>query len=525
MGELILLIVNLKERFTALPVQAKRLLGIGVVLALAVALPLFIWAVVTQRFLISKKAQETPRVNINITGAPSIGPSNAPVTVVEFGDFQCEFCKAFHDNTLQQLLSAYPTQIKFVWKNFPLTPLHPLAETMSEAAMCANDQGFFWQMSDLLFANQDATDSAALKALAHQNLTGLNTATFDLCLDSASHSAEIQQDKTDGTNAGVTGTPTFFINGLKVVGNQPLSALQAIIDQELLPSPSPTESPTASPSINDDVFFKSQGNSVVFTTTDENPNVSVAPENLVAGKTYVLQIIYSLQNNQKSQEASSSGIPVIVLVDNVFKSAKDIPYSLIANHTDGASDTQSASFTAQGNTTTISVVFDPNNIFPETNESNNTLTFNFSRSSATPTPTATPSPEPTFVPGEPNSCGGTCGSHYNCAANYFCYEGFCRRPECRERTDCNCAGTPTPTSKSKFRVRATATPAVVYLTANPKSTPKGTITPKPTATASPTATPGIIKTSPNLSFLLYIAAAAGAGAIILLLIGRMTRPK
>ena len=149
----------------------------------------------------------------------------------------------------------------------------------------------------------------------------------------------------------------------------------------------PYPTPTIDPSATDDIYFISNTNqSLSFTTTDQNPNISIDPNNLVNGKTYVLNINYSLQNDLKSQTASTSGIPVIILVDNVFKSAKEIPYSLIANHRDGASDTQSLSFTAQGNSTKIEVIFDPNDIFHETNETNNNVQFVFDRNHASPSP-------------------------------------------------------------------------------------------------------------------------------------------
>ncbi len=128
---------------------------------------------------------------------------------------------------------------------------------------------------------------------------------------------------------------------------------------------------------NDDVYFKDAGNSFTLTTTNKNPNVSINPEELIAGETYVLNVTYALQNNLKSQTASTSGIPVVVLVNNQFKSGNDIPYSLIAAHNDGASDTQSMSFTASGNETQIEIQFDPNNIFKETNEANNSYTYSF----------------------------------------------------------------------------------------------------------------------------------------------------
>jgi protein-disulfide isomerase len=238
--------MNLIKRFKSLPISARRQLSLGIVIAFTVALPLFVWAIVSQKFLINQKAQEVQRVTVSTDGAPYFGPLDAPITILEFSDFQCSFCKSFHDVTLQPLLQAYPNQIRFVVRNFPLLASHPDSENAAEAALCANEQDMYWQMSDLLFANQDNLTIANLKTLAAT--LDINLPQFNSCLDTLKYSATIQQDIVDGTSYGLVATPTFFINGIPVMGAQPLSAFQQIIDQELNPEPSPTESPTASPS-------------------------------------------------------------------------------------------------------------------------------------------------------------------------------------------------------------------------------------------------------------------------------------
>lgn len=497
--------MNLKERLKSLPVSSKRTLGLGVVLALLVALPLFVWGILTQTLEIREKA-DVVRVMVPVDGEPFLGPVDAPVTIVEYGDLQCPFCKDFAENTLSQIRAAYPTQVKLVYKDFPLTGIHPLALDAAIAGQCSFAQNKFWEMHDLIYANQDTLSEQSFASFSAQ--LNLNQNTFDQCYAAQIPLAEVNQDLAEGQDLGVVGTPTFFVNGIRVDGAQPFSVFQSLIESELNPTPSPT------PTGGDDVFFKSEGNSVVFTTTDQTPNVSIAPEDLINGKTYVLQVIYSLQNNIKSQEATTSGIPVIVLIDNVYKSSKDIPYSLIAVHQDGASDIQTASFVAQDSGTALSVSFDPNNIFPETNETNNILTFNFPRATPTPTATATPTP---YVPGEPNYCNGTCGSHENCQANYFCYQGFCRNPLCPNDSACGCA-TPTPTAKLKV-VKASPTMAVIKLTPMPSPTVS------PTPYEMPTAIPLATSETPNkFNFLLYVAGGSFLLALLLLGISKIKPP-
>lgn len=150
----------------------------------------------------------------------------------------------------------------------------------------------------------------------------------------------------------------------------------------------PTTPPIVEPS--DDLRFSTGYTAITFTTTDQTPNVSIDPNKLVSGKTYLLNLTYQIQNDYKTQDATSAGIPVILLANNNFLSAKDMPYSLIAGHADGAGDNQSATFVA-GATNTIELQIDPNNIFGETNETNNKLTLTFPQGSS-PAPTASSSP-------------------------------------------------------------------------------------------------------------------------------------
>jgi len=175
---------------------------------------------------------------------PAWGPVGAAVTIIEFSDYQCPFCKRFYDETLPQIQATYEGRVRFVYRDFPLTSIHPHAQKAAEASECADEQGRFWEYHGLLWANQQELDVASLKAYAGE--LGLDTATFDGCLDSGKYSQEVQKDYSDGISYGVQGTPWFFINGVEVQGAQPFSNFQTVIDS-LLASATPSPSPTASP--------------------------------------------------------------------------------------------------------------------------------------------------------------------------------------------------------------------------------------------------------------------------------------
>jgi protein-disulfide isomerase len=178
-------------------------------------------------------ATSTPqyvRYTIPTDGFPSLGPANAPITIVEFGDFQCPFCKQWHQETYQPLLAAYPGKIRVVFRDFPLTSIHPNAEPSAEAAQCANEQNAFWPYHDKLF-NGDTLSDAVYQQYA-QDL-GLDMTQFNTCYSSHKFQQAIQTDSSYALSIGVNSTPTFFINGLAVIGAQPLDAFKQVIDKEL----------------------------------------------------------------------------------------------------------------------------------------------------------------------------------------------------------------------------------------------------------------------------------------------------
>jgi protein-disulfide isomerase len=176
-------------------------------------------------------APEVQRLDVDIAGAPYKGPANAPVTLVEFSDFHCPFCKQIEDNnTLTQLLSKYGDQLKLVWIDYPIDQLHPQARKAHEAARCAGDQGKFWEYHKALYTGGPKSGDQ-LKTVAQQ--VALDMASFDACLSSGKYQAAVQKDVDQGKRLSVTGTPTFFVNGRPLIGAQPLDAFARVIDDEV----------------------------------------------------------------------------------------------------------------------------------------------------------------------------------------------------------------------------------------------------------------------------------------------------
>jgi len=160
------------------------------------------------------------------------GEEDAPVTIVEFSDYECPYCGRFYSQTRDQIISEYVDtgKVKMVFRDFPLS-FHQNAQKAAEAAECAGEQGKYWEMHDALYSNQQSLDVASIKGYAAD--LGLNTGDFESCLDNGDMAAEVQKDFTEGQGYGVRGTPAFFINGKLVSGAQPFSVFQQAIDAEL----------------------------------------------------------------------------------------------------------------------------------------------------------------------------------------------------------------------------------------------------------------------------------------------------
>ncbi|MGZ6141449.1 MAG: thioredoxin domain-containing protein [Myxococcaceae bacterium] len=169
-----------------------------------------------------------PKVEVAAEG-PSRGPANAPVTIVEFSDFQCPYCSRA-EGVVTQVLDLYKDKVRLVYRDYPL-PFHENAVKAAEAAHCAGDQGKYWEMHGKLFANQASLDPKALKA--HARDLKLDGSKFDKCLDSGEKAKVVEASRKAGEEAGVNGTPAFFVNGRMISGAQPLESFKAVIDPEL----------------------------------------------------------------------------------------------------------------------------------------------------------------------------------------------------------------------------------------------------------------------------------------------------
>jgi protein-disulfide isomerase len=172
---------------------------------------------------------EPYRVPVEVGTAPVRGNPKAPVTILEFSDFQCPFCVRARP-TVSRVREAYGDKVRWVFRHFPLD-FHAQAEKAGEAAACAGDQGKFWEMHDLLWSNTAKLQVPDLKA--HAATLGLDAAAFGECLDSGRHGGLVSGDLAAGQGYGVSGTPAFFVNGRPLVGAQPFEAFAQVIDDEL----------------------------------------------------------------------------------------------------------------------------------------------------------------------------------------------------------------------------------------------------------------------------------------------------
>ncbi len=182
------------------------------------------------------KGEATDPVSIKSRNQePVLGNKNAKVTIVEFADFQCPYCQSFFNQTFPEIEKKYieTGKVKYIFRHYPLS-FHVNAEISSVAAECANIEGKFWEYHDLLFANAqpDGTNLALADLKKYGTTLGLGSK-FDQCLDSKATLEIVKGDFSEGTKGGITGTPSFFINGQKLVGAQPFAKFEEAIEAAL----------------------------------------------------------------------------------------------------------------------------------------------------------------------------------------------------------------------------------------------------------------------------------------------------
>jgi protein-disulfide isomerase len=171
---------------------------------------------------------QPPKVQVTLDDTPVRGQLSAPILLIEFADYQCPYCQAV-EPTLQKVRAHYGDKLKFAFENFPL-PNHPYAEKAAEAARCAGAQGKYWEYHDALFKSRKL-EVPDLKEQA--KALGLNSSKFNQCLDSGAQAAAVAKDLNEGEALGITGTPSFFVNGHFVSGAVSPDVLRDLIDQEL----------------------------------------------------------------------------------------------------------------------------------------------------------------------------------------------------------------------------------------------------------------------------------------------------
>lgn len=167
--------------------------------------------------------------NVSDEGDPYLGAEDAVITMIEFGDFRCGYCKRFQDETIASLMEQFDGRVRLVFRDYPLLGQSSLDAAL--AAECADDQGKFWEFHDMLYTAPDQLTRDMF--ITHATDLALDVETFTTCYDTQAHLDEVVQDYQDGQALGVSGTPTFFINGKIFVGAQPLDSFIQRIDAEL----------------------------------------------------------------------------------------------------------------------------------------------------------------------------------------------------------------------------------------------------------------------------------------------------
>lgn len=171
------------------------------------------------------------RFEVSADDDPAQGPSDAPIEIVEFSDFNCPYCRKFHLETFPLLMAAYPDQIRFVYRDFPVTSAE--SYIAAQAANCAGRQDAYWEFHNALFTGEFGLGREAYDGYAER--LGLDVAALGACLDDGGEGPEVESDARAAAALGVNGTPTFFINGIPLVGAQPLISFRSVIDGELNP--------------------------------------------------------------------------------------------------------------------------------------------------------------------------------------------------------------------------------------------------------------------------------------------------
>ncbi len=206
--------------------------AIPLAFAAGLALGYFLWGrQQAQTADVIPSAAEPRRYEISTDDDPHLGPADAPILLIEFSDFNCPFCRKWHQETFPALMSAYPDQIRFVYRDLPVVGGGQVGLEAAQAANCAGDQGAYWEFHDALLSGRYGLSRQAYLQYAAD--LDLDSTAFDECLESRYYEQEVLQDRSYALQIGVSSTPTFFLNGIPIVGAQPASVFQQLIESEL----------------------------------------------------------------------------------------------------------------------------------------------------------------------------------------------------------------------------------------------------------------------------------------------------
>jgi protein-disulfide isomerase len=181
----------------------------------------------------SSASQSKPTKEVSVGSGPILGSASAPVTIIEFSDFQCSFCKRFWADTLPKLREAYidKGKVRFIYRHFAILGKH--SEQAAQAAECAAEQAKFWEYHDQLFKNQGGLAFTETKLRQYARDIGLNVGAFGTCLGSGKHKDKVERETTAAAYVGGRGTPFFIVNQRHLVGAQPYDVFRRVIDEEL----------------------------------------------------------------------------------------------------------------------------------------------------------------------------------------------------------------------------------------------------------------------------------------------------
>ena len=175
--------------------------------------------------------KQVKRYPVPEDGDPAYGPADAPITIIEFSDFQCPYCQRWHNEVWKKLAVEYPTQIRLVYRDFPLYSIHPDAASAANAAECSNEQNKYWEFHNLLLSGSEGFGEGAYQSYASS--LKMDMTSFQQCLDENRYEAEITADFDYASSIGIQSTPTFFVNGVALIGAQPYEVFKEVIDLEL----------------------------------------------------------------------------------------------------------------------------------------------------------------------------------------------------------------------------------------------------------------------------------------------------